>query len=138
MSNVFEVDANTLVERVAAKLKEAKIPKPDYIDFVKSGPGKERVPESQDFWYFRCASILRQVYINGPVGISSLRTRYGSRKEHIVSRHHHMRAGGSIIKDAFDALEKQNYIKKTKVGRIIAPAGKSMLDKLSNEILKGA
>ncbi len=51
-------------------------------------------------------------------------------------KHHHRRAGGSIIKDAFDVLEKNNYIKKTKKGRVIAPAGKSLLDKMSNEILK--
>lgn len=138
MANVFEVDANTLIEKTATKLKTDKIAKPAYIDFVKSGPSKDRVPQSEDFWYIRCASILRQVYINGPIGVSKLRTRYGGRKGHRVRPHYHMRAGGSMIKDAFDALEKQGYIKKAKVGRVIAPKGKSLLDKISNEIIRGA
>ncbi len=137
MANIFEVKGDVLVKRVAEKLKEQNIPRPIYVDYVKTSPSKERIPQDKDFWYMRCASILRQVYINGPVGVSRLRTRYGSNKAHTVTKHHHRRAGGSLIKDAFDALEKNNYIKKTKKGRVIAPAGKSLLDKTSNEILKG-
>ena len=65
MSNVFDVKANDLLGVVAAKLKEANVEKPVYVDFVKTGAGRERVPLSRDFWYMRCASILRQAYING-------------------------------------------------------------------------
>ncbi len=138
MANVLEADAQKLIEVTAGRLKESGIPRPKYIDYVKSGAGKERVPESEDFFYFRCASVLRQVYLKGPIGISKLRTKYGSKRAHWVRRHHHYRAGGSVIKDAFDALEKKGYIKTTKTGRIITPGGKSFLDKLSNEIVKGA
>ena len=92
MANVFEVDSGKLINGAAAKLKEKSIVKPDYIDFVKSGAGRERIPEQKDFWYLRCSSVLRQVYINGPLGVSALRTKYGNRKGHTVSRHHHMRA----------------------------------------------
>lgn len=137
MANVKDVEANALIKKVAEKLKEANIQKPDYIDFVKSGAGRDRVPQQEDFWYIRCASILRQVYLNGPIGVSKLRTRYGNRKEHGVRRHHHYKAGGSIIKDAFDALEKLGYIKKTNAGRIITDSGRSFIDKISNEIAKG-
>lgn len=138
MANVLEADAQKLIEVTAGRLKESGIPRPKYIDYVKAGAGKERVPESEDFFFFRCASVLRQVYLNGPIGISKLRTKYGSKRAHWVRRHHHYRAGGSVIKDAFDALEKKGYIKTTKTGRIITPGGKSFLDKLSNEIVKGA
>lgn len=138
MANVFEADAQKLVDRAALKLKESGIPRPGYVIYTKTGPGKERVPQSEDFWYFRCASVLRQVYLNGPIGISRLRTKYGAKRGHWVRRHHHYRAGGSVIKDAFDALEKKGYIKSTKQGRVITPSGKSFLDRLSNETLKGA
>ncbi len=137
MANVFEADPQSLIGAAAEKLKAAGIPKPDYVTYVKSGPGKERVPQSADFWYVRCASVLRQVYLNGPIGISKLRTKYGSKKGHVMTRHHHYRAGGSIIKDAFDALEKKGYVKVTKQGRVITPSGKSFLDKLSAQTLKG-
>lgn len=138
MANIFEADSQKLIDAAASKLKESGIAKPKYIDYAKSGAGRERIPENADFFYVRCASVLRQVYVNGPIGISRLRTKYGSKKGHVVHRHHFAKAGGSIIKDAFDALEKKGYIKTTKEGRVITPTGKSFLDKLSNETLKGA
>ncbi len=138
MANVFEVDSGKLIAQAAAKLKEKGIARPAYVDWVKTGPSKERVPEQRDFWYTRCSSVLRQVYINGPVGVSKLRTRFGSRKGHVVTRHHHRRAGGSMITDALNALEKAGYVKKGKVGREITPSGKSFLDKIANDIVRGA
>lgn len=136
MSNVYEVKSADLVKLAAQRLKEKKLPKPSYIDYVKSGPSKERVPADKDFWYMRSASVLRQVYLNGPIGVSKLRTRYGGRKEHVVHRHHHMKAGGSIIRDAMIELEKLKLVQNTKAGRVITPQGKSFLDKVANE-LKG-
>ncbi|MCL5100416.1 MAG: 30S ribosomal protein S19e [Candidatus Marsarchaeota archaeon] len=138
MANINEVDTSELVNKLADKLKETGIQKPAYVGLVKTGAGKDRVPTSPDFWYTRCASILRQVYFNGPIGISRLRTRYGNRKRHVVHRHHHVRSGGSIIKDAFDTLEKSGYIKKTKSGRVITPSGRSLMDKTAESIKKSA
>lgn len=132
----MDVEVSALIKRAAERLKDAKVAKPKYIDFVKSGPSRERLPSSRDFWYVRCASLLRQVYLNGPIGISKMRTRYGTSKGHTVHRHHHVRTGGSMIKDAFDVLEKMNYVKKTKEGRVITPQGRSFLDKISSELTK--
>ena len=133
MANVFDVKGSQLVSVAAQRLKE-KVKKPDYINYVKSGANKERPPMDPDFYYVRTASILRQVYLNGPVGVSRLKTRYGSSKGHRVHRHHHQTAGGSIIRDAMMALETAGYVKKTKKGRVITPQGKSFLDKISKEI----
>ncbi|MDE1865425.1 MAG: 30S ribosomal protein S19e [Candidatus Micrarchaeota archaeon] len=136
MSNVYEVKSADLVRIASQRLKE-KMKKPTYVDYVKSGPSKERVPQDRDFWFTRSASILRQVYLNGPIGVSKLRTRYGSRKDHVVHRHHHMKAGGSIIRDALIELERLKLVQNTKEGRVITPQGRSFLDKIANE-LKGA
>lgn len=133
MPNVYDVKASSLVKAVAMQLKD-KIKKPNYIAYVKSGPNKERMPMDPDFWYIRSASILRQVYLNGPIGVSRLRTRYGSRKEHTVHRRHAQRSGGSIIRDAFQSLESASLIKNTKKGRIITPQGKSFMDRISKEL----
>jgi small subunit ribosomal protein S19e len=136
MANIFQVDTAELIKQAAEKLKAAGVKRPDYVVLVKSGAGRERPPADENFYYIRCASIMRQVYINGPVGISRLRTKYGSKKGHVVHLHHHMRAGGSVIKDSFTALEKLGYVKNTKQGRIITSTGKSFLDKIANEISK--
>ena len=133
MANVYDVKSSDIVRLAAERLKD-KIEKPAYVDFVKSGPNKERVPQDVNFFYVRSASILRQVYINGPIGVSRLRTRYGSRKEHVVHKRHHMRAGGSVIRDALQGLERLKYVKNTKKGRVITPQGKSFMDKIAKEL----
>ncbi len=133
MANVYDVKGSALVKLAAERLKE-KIKKPDYMNYVKSGANKERNPNDPDFWYLRSASILRQVYLNGPIGVERLRTRYGSRKEHVVHRRHRAKAGGSIIRDSMQSLEKINFVKNTKSGRVITPQGKSFLDKISKEL----
>lgn len=138
MANVYQVESSALVKTAAAKLQEQKLPMPVYVTVVKTGPSRERAPEQTDFWYIRCSALLRQVYINGPIGVSRLRARYGSRKVHTVTKHHWKRAGGSIITDALNALEKAGYVKKGKTGRVITPQGKSFLDKVANSISRGA
>jgi small subunit ribosomal protein S19e len=135
MANVYEVNPQELVKAAAAKLKEVIKEPPEYVHFVKSGVSRERPPQDADFWYMRSASVLRQVYLNGPIGVSRLRVRYGSKKEHVVHRKHFMRAGGSIISDSLKALEDAGLVKKDQKGRTITPKGKSFLDKLSNSVL---
>jgi small subunit ribosomal protein S19e len=135
MSNILDVKASELVKAASLQLKD-KIKKPAYIDYVKSGANTERPPDSPDFWYMRSASILRQVYVNGPIGVSRLRVRYGSRKDHSMHRRHHVDSGGSIIRDALQALETLKLVQRTKRGRIITPQGKSFLDKISSELAK--
>ncbi|MCL4381102.1 MAG: 30S ribosomal protein S19e [Candidatus Marsarchaeota archaeon] len=137
MTYVYEVKAAELVKSTAGKLKKL-IAKPEYVNYVKSGANKERMPDDPDFWFVRSASVLRQIYLNGPVGVSTLRTRYGSRKEHTMHRRHHAKAGGSIIRDILNELEKQDFVKKTAKGRVITPKGQSFLDKVSAEISKGS
>ena len=44
---------------------------PEWAQFVKSGPAKERPIEDPDFWHKRSASILRQIYKRGVLGRSS-------------------------------------------------------------------
>jgi len=129
MKNVFDVPADRLIAGAAERLKEvAEIKPPAWMAYVKSGAHRERAPEQEDFWYLRCASILRQVYINGPVGVSEFRRHYGGAKGHTVSRSHKTKAGGSIIRKALQQLEKAGLLEKKKEGRLISGKGKSLLD----------
>lgn len=133
MANIYDVKGSEVVKLAAERLRES-MKKPAYVDFVKSGANKERVPQDPNFYFVRSASILRQVYLNGPIGVSKLRTRYGSRKEHVVHRRHHVKSGGSVIRDAMQDLEKLGYVKNTKSGRIITPKGRAFLDKVCKEL----
>ncbi len=135
MVTVYDVDAMALVLASAKKLEEAGLPAPAWVGTVKSGPHRQRLPQDPKFWYVRCASLLRQAYINSPIGVSSLRTHYGARKMRGVRPEKHRKSGGNMIRKGLQALEKAGFITKKKVGRCISPKGQALLDAVANGIL---
>jgi small subunit ribosomal protein S19e len=133
MVTVFDVEANKLIENAASKLKEMKIPKPDFVGMVKSGPHAQRPPSDEDFWYIRCASILRQAYVKNNVGVQNLRKHYGGRKQRGVKPEKHTPAGGSTIRKAMQELEKAGLLAKEKKGRVLTSKGRAFMDKVAKE-----
>ncbi|MEM0089346.1 MAG: 30S ribosomal protein S19e [Archaeoglobaceae archaeon] len=131
--SVFDVPAELLIQRTAEKLKNAISP-PEWANFVKTGVNRERSPEQKDWWFIRVASILRRIYIDGPVGIERLRTFYGGRKRRGVRLAHFAKGSGAIIRNALHQLEQLGYVAKTKEGRVVTPAGRAFLDKIASEI----
>ena len=137
MTTVFDVPADLLIKQVAEEFKaNDKIEPPAWSNFVKTGVHKERKPESLDWWFVRCASILRRVYIDGPVGVMSLRTFYGGKKDRGVRPEKFRKGSGAIIRGALHQLEDAGYVEKVEGGRVITPAGRSFLDKKSGELIK--
>jgi len=134
MTTVYDVPPSKLIERVAKKLKEMDIDKPEWTDFVKTGAHKERRPHSPDWWYIRCAAILRKIYIDGPVGVERLRTAYGGRKNRGHKPEKFVKGSGNIIRKALQALEKLDLVTRTKEGRVITPKGQSLLDNTAKEV----
>jgi small subunit ribosomal protein S19e len=138
MVTAFDVDPNRLIGAAAEKLKGMNIKEPSYIPFVKSGSDRQRRPTQDDFWYLRCAAVLRQAYTKGRIGVSSLRTHFGSRLKRGVKPEKHRKSGGSIIRDAFIELEKAGLLEKKKDGRHISAKGRSLLDSVAKEVSKGS
>jgi small subunit ribosomal protein S19e len=136
MVTALDVDANDLIGNVAVKLKEMKIKKPAFVGLVKTGPQAERPPEQEDFWYLRCASVLRQAYVKDNIGTNRLRSHYGGAKNRGVRPEKHVKAGGSTIRKAMQELEKAGLLKKEKVGRSLSPAGRKLLDASAKEVYK--
>jgi small subunit ribosomal protein S19e len=78
MVTVYDVPAEALILKVAEKLKENdKIVPPEWAEFVKTGVHTERAPVQEDWWFTRAASILRKLYVKGPMGTSKLAGEYG-------------------------------------------------------------
>lgn len=138
MVKAYDVPADLFIEKLAEQLKkDSKIEPPAWTWFVKTGSHAERLPQNKDWWYVRCASLLRKVYIHGPIGLSDLRSMYGGRKQIGYSLAHHKDAGGSIVRKALQQLESAGYIAKVDgKGRVLTKDGMKRLDSLSKQIHK--
>jgi small subunit ribosomal protein S19e len=137
MAKAYDVSAHDLIIRLAEQLKkEKKIEAPEWGPFVKTGTHVEKIPENKDWWYTRCASILRKVYVHGPISISDLKSEYGGRKRIGYNLDHHKDAGGAIIRKALQQLEYAGYITKKKEGRLITEEGMKKVDRVATEIYK--
>lgn len=143
MPTIFDVPVNDLIEEVAKDLQKAnEIKPPEWSSFVKTGIHKERPPKRSDWWYVRCAAVLRSVRKLGPVGVQKLRTKYGGRKRRGHKPEHFYKGSGNILRKALQQLEAAGLIKKVekdiKKGRVITPKGISLLDKAAVRIYKPA
>lgn len=137
MTNIYDVSAEKLIKKAAEELKK-DIKMPAWAKFVKTGAGKERPPVDIDWWYARAASVLRKIYINGPIGVEKLRKKYSSKKNRGCKPERVYIGSGKIIRTILQDLEKIGYIKfaekKVHKGRIITAKGKKFLDNLSKNI----
>ncbi len=116
---------------ISTRLKNEKIVEmPEWANFVKTGVSRERVPQQLDWWYLRTASILRKIYLHGPVGAERLSKRYGGRKNRGYKPERFKRGSRKIIRTILQQLEEKNLVKKSekqKRGRIITEEGKKYL-----------
>ena len=137
MAKIFDVPADELISKLSEQLKkDKKINPPSWSSFVKTGTHAEKMPQNKDWWYTRCASLVRKVYLHGPIGISDLKSYYGGRKRIGYNLDHHKDAGGAIIRKALQQLESAGYIDKKSKGRMISNEGMKRVDRLSTEIFK--
>ncbi|MFH1447561.1 MAG: 30S ribosomal protein S19e [Candidatus Micrarchaeota archaeon] len=135
MVTVYDVPANALIDKVAGKLKDTQeISPPAGLAYMKTGAHLERAPQNKDFWYVRCASLLRNIYIHGETGVARLRTHYGGRKNRGAKPERRIDAGGAIIRRALQQLEKAGFVEKGKTGRNISGKGKALLDSAAKEV----
>ena len=134
MADVKSIEAgkyNVILADALKKIDEFK--KPEWVDFVKSGTHKARPIGEVDFWQKRAASILRQIYIRGIVGVGRLRTRYGGRKDRGMQPPEFRKAGGKIIRTLLQQAESAGLIEKSKekrAGRKLTEKGKSFMEGL--------
>ena len=58
---------------------------PEWVDVVKTASSKELAPYDQDWYYTRCASLARHIYIRAPVGVSTVCKIYGGEIYLVIS-----------------------------------------------------
>ncbi len=132
MPLAFDADIGKTIENLSQNLKTV-VKAPEWTKFVKTGPAKDRPPVATDWFYMRAASILRTVYVRGPVGVQTLRVKYGSKKNRGHRPEHFYKASGKILRNILQQLEKAELVKFKKdgvhKGRVITAKGKSFVDK---------
>ena len=141
MPTPLDVPSDVLIDRLSKYLKESvgEVAAPNWALTAKTGSHKERPPQNPDWWYARCASLLRKMYLHGPVGISRLRVEFGGRLRSGTHIEHSRVAGGSAIREPLQQLQKAGFIAvEPKKGRKLTPEGISLLNRMAAYILKGA
>ena len=137
MTTVYDVPSKELINAIAKKLQNDKtIFIPEENVFSRTGVDKENPPTDKNWWYARCASILRKIYINNIIGVEHLKAEYGGRRDR-GSKPYKARSGsGTIVRRAVQQLEKAGYITKIKgKGRTLTSKGRSFLDNTSKEVM---
>jgi small subunit ribosomal protein S19e len=137
---IFSKEPQAFNFALAEALKNIpEIKAPEWSFYVKTGVSKQRVPEAADFWYTRVASILRQLYIHGVVGVERLRTRYGGRKNRGVKPARFKKSSGKMIRVMLQQAEKAGFVEKitgSQFGRRLTKKGREFLDAIKVEEVK--
>ncbi|MHA1651835.1 MAG: 30S ribosomal protein S19e, partial [Candidatus Helarchaeota archaeon] len=116
MTTLYDVPAELLIKRLAMELKEnyEKIKPLPWAIYVKTGVFKERSPTDPDWWYIRCASLLRKISLHNYIGVSHLRGIYGGRQRRGAKPEHARKGSGSIIRHSLKQLEEEGLVETVK------------------------
>ena len=137
MVTVYDVPAEKLILKVSEKLKENdKIVPPEWAEFAKTGIHTERAPVQQDWWYTRAASIMRKLYVKGPMGTSKLAGEYGGFNDRGCKPNKAVKGSRNIVRKCLVQLQDAGLLEATqdKQGRKISPAGQKLLDNSAKEV----
>jgi small subunit ribosomal protein S19e len=136
MVTVYDVPPEKLIENVALKLKDyGSVNPPEWAEFAKTGVHTEKAPIQKDWWYTRAASVLRKVYVKGPIGTSKLAAEYGGFVDKGSRPNKAVKGSRSIIRKSLMQLESAGLVAKNKNnGRIVTPKGQAMLDAAAKEV----
>jgi small subunit ribosomal protein S19e len=134
---IFTKDPVKFIPALAEALKKvSEFEVPEWANYVKTGVSRERPPAMDDFWYTRAASILRQLYIKGVVGVGKLRTKYGSRQNRGGKPDKFRKSGGKVIRVILQQAEAAGLVEKVvrmQHGRRLTAAGRDFLDSIEVE-----
>jgi small subunit ribosomal protein S19e len=137
MADVRSVESGKYNILLAHALKEfSEFKAPHWAALVKTSTHRQRPTQEVDFWHKRAASILRQLYIRGTVGVNRLRTRYGGRKDRGMKPAEFRKSGGKIIRLILQQAEAAGLAEKVKgksPGRKLSSKGKEFLESVADK-----
>ncbi|KAH8268086.1 hypothetical protein KR018_012665 [Drosophila ironensis] len=134
---VKDIDQHLMTKVLAAFLKKSgKVVAPEQAEYVKTAKFKETAPTEDDWFFTRCASIMRHLYIRAPSGVAAFTKIYGGRKRNGVRPSNYCRSSDGIIRKAMQALEAGRMVEKhPDGGRKLTSTGQRDMDRLANQIV---
>ena len=138
MTTHYDVPGEHLVGALANTLKsDDAISPPDWSRFVKTAVHKEKSPSQTDWWYFRTASVLRKIGVNGPIGTERLAKHYSGARDRGAKPNRSEGGSRKVLRLIMQQLEVAGLIEKAKQGgRGLTPKGQSMLDNTAFAVKK--
>lgn len=140
MVTIYDVPPGELIANLAVKLREIDtIRPPEWADFVKTGRHTEKAPVQKDWWFTRAASVLRKVYIEGPIGTERLAATYGGFADKGSKPNKAVKGSRSVTRKCLMQLEAGGLVAKDKnKGRVITAKGRALLDKIASDVHEGS
>ena len=138
MTTRHDVPGENLVSTLANSLKsDDAISPPEWSSFAKTAVHKEKSATQSDWWYFRTASVLRKIGVNGPIGTERLSKHYSGARDRGAKPNRSRGGSRKVLRLIMQQLEIAGLIQKAKKGgRGLTPKGQSILDNTAFEVKK--
>jgi len=139
LTTPHDVPASKFIDKLAKYLKENvdEVQPVSWTSVAKTGIHVEKQPQNANWWYTRSASILRKVYIHGPIGLEDLRSDYGGRKNRGSKPDRVRKAGGSNIRKILQQLEAAELVVTSRFeGRKMSPKGRKIMQEVAGDLTK--
>jgi small subunit ribosomal protein S19e len=136
IEEIHEVRAGAFNETLKCYLKDSgKLKLPVDWDIIKTGRGRERAPEDDDWYYLRTAAVVRQLALSETVTIAAIARRYGNWKNRGVRPSKFVECDESLCCSVFDNLEDMRWVNLVSKADVTADRAYGLTDK-AREIVK--
>ena len=136
-ATVRDVHTQRWVKAMASHLKqEGKLFVPRCSELIKTSHGRERAPQNPDWYYVRCAAVLRAIYLRPGTGYGGLSKRFSNKKNRGSQPEQYQKAARGPLHWCCRSLEGLKLIQKGKTsGRIITKDGRKKVDTVAFNVL---
>ena len=116
------------------KTGKLEVPSGNWVDIIKLGIHKQMAPVDPDWYYTRCASIARFLYLRR-TGVGAFTRIYGGLKHKGVRPSHFQRGSRSVVRKCLQSLEKAKLVEKhTSGGRVLTQLGRRNMDTIAKQV----
>ncbi|KAH9255517.1 hypothetical protein BASA81_006334 [Batrachochytrium salamandrivorans] len=140
-TTVKDVAAAAFVKAYAQHLKrQGKLEVPKWVDYVKTSTARELAPYDPDWFYIRCASIARKIYLRPNTGVGALTKVYGSNFRRGAKSEHFHEASSGLMRYMVKQLEAIKVLERSVdgKGRKISRIGQQDLDRIAAHVRSSA